>query len=128
MAALSESAARMRGEPSAARAHWPDYGKLIASAYTTAAQIVTVRLLIRSRRDELNASACEQLLDETRSKVLAELDLSRPPGEDFFRGGDTANKAHGGSNAFAALRQRCAEVLRETEQLRRLASENLAQV
>ena len=122
MAALSESAARMRGEPTAARALWPDYGQLIASAYATAAQIVTVRLLIRSRRDELDAAACEKLLDATRRAVLAELDLSKPPLEDFFRGGENL----GGSNAFAALRQRCAEVLRETERLRRLASENLA--
>ncbi|WP_294538339.1 FUSC family membrane protein [uncultured Rhodoblastus sp.] len=126
MAALSESAARMRGEPTAARALLPDYGKLIASAYATAAQIVNVRLLIRSRRDELDAPACEKLLDETRRAVLAELDLAAPPIQDFARAGETPAKSIGGSNAFAALRQRCAEVLRETGQLRRIALENLA--
>jgi uncharacterized membrane protein YccC len=123
MAALSESATRMRGEPTAARAPWPDYGKLIASAYATAAQIVTVRLLIRGRRDELDATACEKLLDETRRGVLAELDLSAKPSGDFFHGAETQS----GSNAFVALRQRCVDVLREAGRLRKIAADNLAQ-
>ncbi len=122
MAALSESATRMRGEPTKARALWADYGKLIASAYTTAAQIVTVRLLIRSRRDELNAPACEKLLDETRRAVLAELDLAAPPPDLSWA--SLGEKT--GSNAFSALRQRCAEVLREAARLRQIATENLA--
>ncbi len=45
LAAMSESAERMRGDPKGQRTLWSDYGKLIAAAYTTAAQIVTVRLL-----------------------------------------------------------------------------------
>ncbi len=84
LAAMGESATRMRGEPEAERRLWPDYGRLIASAYTTVAQIVTVRLLIRIRRAELDANACERLLDETRRALLARLDLCAAPAQPDF--------------------------------------------
>ncbi len=117
MAALSESAARMRGEPEAERTLWPDYGRLIASAYTTAAQIVTVRLMIRIRRAELDAGACEKLLDETRRAVLAELDLGAVPPKREADPDDTPADA----DAFAVLRQRCGQVLSEAADLREIA-------
>jgi uncharacterized membrane protein YccC len=117
LAAMSESAARMRGDPKAERALWSDYGALIAAAYTTAAQIVTVRLLLRTRRDELDALASGRLVDETRHAVKAALDLSRLPPTIA-----EAPHAPDESNAFAALRQRCAEVLREARRLRELAA------
>ena len=120
MAALSESAARMRGEPTAARALWPDYGQLIASAYATAAQIVTVRLLIRTRRGELDVRASRSLIEETRHAVLDVLDLSKPPAPFEQPPLHLAGEA----NAFAALRQRCAEVLREAGRLRELVARN----
>jgi uncharacterized membrane protein YccC len=117
LAAMSESATRMRGDPKAQRALWEDYGKLIAAAYATAAQIVTVRLLIRSRRAELDPGPCARLLDDTRQSVLAMLDLSRkapPPAQGERREGE--------SNALTALRQRCAEVLREAGRLREIVA------
>ena len=117
LAAMSKSATRMRGDPEAQRAVWEDYGKLIAAAYTTAAQIVTVRLLIRSRRAELDPAACAKLLEETRQSVLVALDLSRQPAP---LAGDEPHE--GESNAFAALRQRCAEILREAGRLREIVA------
>ncbi len=119
MSAMSESATRMRGEPQAVRALWPEYGRLIASAYATVAQIVTVRLLIRIRRGELDPSACESVLDATRRAVLAELDLSETPADE----GPGAPEAHDDSDAFAVLRQRCGEVFLETARFRGIAQE-----
>jgi uncharacterized membrane protein YccC len=117
MAAMSESATRMRGEPQAVRTLWPDYGRLIASAYTTVAQIVTVRLLIRIRRAELDPALCEKLLDETRRAVLTILDLSAPaPLENR-----DAAEAQDESNAFAVLRKRCAEIVGEAGRFRKIA-------
>jgi hypothetical protein len=118
LAEMSESAERMRGDPKAQRGLWSDYGKLIAAAYTTAAQIVTVRLLIRTRRDELDANACSRLLDDTRHAVLAELDLSKPSAPPKSAPADAYE-----SNALAALHQRCAEVLREAGRLREMTVE-----
>jgi uncharacterized membrane protein YccC len=118
--ALGESATRMRADPAEKRDLWPQYSKLIAAAYVAAAQIVTVRLLIRNRRDDLDPTASRDLLDETRRAALAELDFAgaradrRLPGESLD------------DEAFAALRQRCDEVLREARALRRLAAEDLA--
>jgi uncharacterized membrane protein YccC len=120
LAEMSESAERMRGDPAAQRALWTEYGKLIAAAYTTAAQIVTVRLLIRTRRDELDAHACASLLEETRHAVVAVLDLSKPPAPFEQPPLHVAGEA----NAFAALRRRCAEVLREAGRLRELVALN----
>jgi uncharacterized membrane protein YccC len=120
LAAMSESAQRMRGDPAAQRALWAEYGRLIAAAYTTAAQIVTVRLLIRTRRDELDARACAALLEDTRCAVLAVLDLTQPPAP--FK--QPPLHLAGEADAFAALRQRCAEVLREAGRLRELAAQN----
>jgi hypothetical protein len=102
---------------------WPGYSKLIAAAYVAAAQIVTVRLLIRNRRDDLDPLASQRLLDETRRAAMAALDLALPapapcaPDEQ----GEGVDET-----AFAALRQRCDEVLREAQALRRLAEEDWA--
>ena len=123
LAALGESATRMRGEPEKARALWPDYGRLIASAYTTAAQIVTIRLLIRGRSAELEPAAGEKLLNATRRALLAELDFSAASPDLAF----CARGKQGESNALAALRQRCAEVLREAARLREIATEQWTQ-
>jgi uncharacterized membrane protein YccC len=121
--ALGESAGRMRADPAARRDLWPGYSKLIAAAYVAAAQIVTVRLLIRNRRDDLDPLASQRLLDETRRAAMAALDLALPspapcaPDEQ----GEGVDET-----AFAALRQRCDEVLREAQALRRLAEEDWA--
>jgi len=92
--ALGESAGRMRADPEAKRDLWPEYSRLIAASYVGAAQIVTVRL--------------------TRRAALAELDLAGPRAERRLPGESA------GAEAFAALRQRCDEVLREARELRHL--------
>ena len=118
--ALGESAGRMRADPAARRDLWPEYSKLIAAAYVAAAQIVTVRLLIRNRRDDLDPLASKALLDETRRAAMAELDFAAPtPGPRAL------HEVHD-ENAIAALRQRCDEVLREARILRRLAEDDFA--
>ncbi|HUO55380.1 MAG TPA: FUSC family protein, partial [Rhodoblastus sp.] len=112
--ALGESAGRMRADPEAKRDLWPEYSRLIAASYVGAAQIVTVRLLIRNRRNDLDPVASRDLLDETRRAALAELDLAGPRAERRLPGESA------GAEAFAALRQRCDEVLREARELRHL--------
>jgi uncharacterized membrane protein YccC len=78
LAALSESAARMKGEPDRVRALWPQYGRLLAASYVTAAQIVTVRLVIRNRAKELDPKGSAALLEATRTAVAQLLDASLP--------------------------------------------------
>ncbi len=119
MAALSESAARMKSEPEAQKSLWPEYGALIAAAYTTAAQVVNVRLLIRDRADYLDPLAGAHLLDATRRAALSQLDLCATPA------GAAASVEPGESDAkiFSVLRRRCDEVLRETAALRRIVAD-----
>jgi uncharacterized membrane protein YccC len=78
LAALSESAARMKGEPDRVRALWPHYGRLLAASYVTAAQIVTVRLVIRNRAKDLDPKDSAALLEATRAAVARLLDDSLP--------------------------------------------------
>jgi uncharacterized membrane protein YccC len=120
MSSLGESAALARREKGAKKGFWRGYSRMIAAAYVAAAQIVTVRLLIRNRRKELDEEACGLLLEQTRAAALASLN-----------GADDATPApetplEDESNAMAALRQRCAEVLREAKQLRKIAGESWA--
>lgn len=120
LAALSESAARVKGEPAAVRALWPQYGRLLAATYTTAAQIVTVRLLIRNRLDKLDPGLCERLLDDTRRTVASLLDPALPspapqPLDDQI--------ADAGAESHDVLVLRCAEVRSAAAALRRLADE-----
>lgn len=122
LSALSESAARMKGEPSVVRAMWPHYGRLLAASYTTAAQIVTVRLLIRNRLAELDPARCEQLLVETRRSVAAVLDPAVPLPPTAAAAGDD-QIADAGAEAYEVLLLRCAEVRQAAVELRRLADE-----
>jgi uncharacterized membrane protein YccC len=114
--ALGESAALARHNPGA-EDFWPVYSKLITQAYFTAAQIVTIRLLIHNRIADLDPRASAALLDDTRAAALAqlrplcaELPPFCPPAPDE-------------TDAFAALRLRCAEAIVEAERLRRLAGQ-----
>jgi uncharacterized membrane protein YccC len=114
--ALGESSKLARDNPGAEN-FWPVYSKLIAQAYFTAAQIVTIKLLIRNRIDDLDPHDSAALLDDTRAAVLAQLrpgcaDL--PPACEF---------CPDESDAFAALRLRCAEAAVEAERLRHLAAQ-----
>jgi uncharacterized membrane protein YccC len=119
LAALSESAARMKGEPVSVRGPWPGYGRLLAAAYTTAAQIVTIRFLIRNRLAELDPALCTRLLDATRLAVLAVLDPAQPESPGTSVSADV--EAAAATDAFKALVQRCADLRRAAAELRRLA-------
>jgi uncharacterized membrane protein YccC len=114
--ALGESARLVRHNPGVAAKVWPGYSKLIVQAYFAAAQIVTIRLLIRNRIDDLDARESAALLDETRAAVLAQLRprCAEPP--------PTCAHYPDESDAFAALRQRCVEAAAEAGRLRRLAA------
>ncbi len=117
--ALGESAARMRADPGIQRAIWPHYSAVIAAAYVAAAQIVTVRLMIRQRRAELDAPASRALLDDTRRAALAELDISGPRAERR-----APQAPHDAAPVFLALLQRCDEILREARALRHLVEKD----
>jgi uncharacterized membrane protein YccC len=120
LSALSESAARMKGEPAVVRAMWPHYGRLLAASYTTAAQIVTIRLLIRNRLAELDPLACQHLLDDTRQATTTILDpaIPLPPAD-----GGADHIADAGAETYEVLVLRCAEVRHAAIELRRLADE-----
>lgn len=122
LGALSESAARMKGEPEVVRTMWPHYGRLLAASYTTAAQIVTIRLLIRNRRAELDPARCARLLDDTRRDLQPVLDpaVALPPDLPVDE-----RIADAGAEAYEVLLLRCAEVHRAATDLRRLADAGL---
>jgi uncharacterized membrane protein YccC len=120
LSALSESAARVKGEPAVVRVLWPKYGRLLAASYVTAAQIVTVRLLIRNRLDQLDPHLCEILLDDTRESVMSILDqtIALPdtrPSDDQI--------ADVGAESYEVLVLRCGEVLQAARALRKLGDE-----
>jgi uncharacterized membrane protein YccC len=120
LAAMSESASRLKGEPAVVRALWPQYGRLLAASYVTAAQIVTIRLLIRNRMDRLDPHLCEPLLEDTRRTVMALLDPTLPLPEPHP---DDDRIAEAGAESYDILVLRCAEVRRAATDLRRLADE-----
>jgi uncharacterized membrane protein YccC len=113
--ALGETAKLARDNPGAEN-FWPNYSRLISQAYFTAAQIATIRLLIRSRVHDLDARETAALLDATRAAVLAQL---RP---ECAQSPPVCELYPDESDAFAALRLRCAEAAVEAETLRRLAA------
>ncbi|MDR3436062.1 FUSC family protein [Telmatospirillum sp.] len=121
LAALSESAARMKGEPEHVRALWPEYGRLLAASYATAAQIVTVRLIIRNRGKDLDPRTSESLLDATRRDVLSLLDPSLPLPEYLATAPEPTIEA--GTEADEVLALRCAEVRHAAWTLRQIASQ-----
>jgi len=116
VSALGDSSKLARRNPGAEN-FWPLYSKLIAQAYFTAAQIVTIRLLIGNRIDDLDPHASAALLDATRAAVLAQL---RP---GCAQAPPTCAHCPDETDAFAALRLRCAEAAVEAERLRRLAEQ-----
>jgi uncharacterized membrane protein YccC len=114
--ALGESSKLARENPGADK-FWPTYSHLIAQAYFAAAQIVTIRLLIRNRIDDLDPHDSAALLDATRAAVLTQL---RPGCADLPPVCDLVPDE---TDAFAALKLRCAEAAVEAERLRKLATQ-----
>lgn len=119
LAAITESATRVAGEPEHARTAMPaDLGVLLSAAYSLAAQIVGIRVLLRNRKDDINRLFAEHLLDKTRAAVLEQLDLSHehddPPDLDDH------DESH--VDAEKALRIRCKELCVDAVKLHEVAA------
>ncbi len=119
LAAITESAARVAGEPQHARTAMPDLATLLSSAYSLAAQIVGIRVLLRNRKSDINPLYANHLLDKTRQVVLGQLDLSHdvedPP--DLLDG----DESH--VDAEKALRIRCRELCADAARLHEVAAQ-----
>jgi len=119
LAAITESASRVAGEPEHARTAMPgDLSVLLSAAYSLAAQIVGIRVLLRNRKDDINRLFAEHLLDKTRIAVLDQLDLSHeaddPPDLDDH------DESH--ADAEKALRIRCRELCVDAVKLHEVAA------
>ena len=118
LAAITESAGRVAGEPHHARSAMPDLGTLLSAAYSLAAQIVGIRVLLRNRKNDINQLYAEHMLDKTRQVVLGQLDLSHdveePP--DLLDG----DESH--VDAEKALRIRCRELCAGAAKLHEVAA------
>ena len=106
LATITESAGRVAGEPQHARSAMPDLGTLLSAAYSLAAQIVGIRVLLRNRKQDINPLYAEHLLDKTRQVVLGQLDLSHDVEETPDL--DDGDESH--IDAEKALRIRCREL------------------
>jgi hypothetical protein len=118
LAAITESATRVAGEPEHARTAMPDLGMLLSAAYSVAAQIVGVRVLLRNRKNDINRLYAEHLLDKTRSVVLGQLDLSHDVGDPPDL--DDHDESH--VDAEKALRIRCHELCLDAARLHDVAA------
>jgi len=119
LAAITESATRVAGEPEHARTAMPaDLGVLLSAAYSLAAQLVGIRVLLKNRRADINALFAEHLLDKTRVAVLDQLDLTHesedPPDLDDH------DESH--VDAEKALRIRCRELCIDAVKLHEVAA------
>ena len=105
LAAITESATRVAGEPEHARTAMPaDLGVLLSAAYSLAAQIVGIRVLLKNRKNDIDYDYAEHLLDQTRSMVLGQLDLEHDAEAEPIDG----DESH--VDAEKALRLRCREL------------------
>jgi uncharacterized membrane protein YccC len=118
LAAITESAGRVAGEPQHARSAMPDLGTLLSAAYSLAAQIVGIRVLLRNRKSDINPLYAEHMLDKTRQIVLGQLDLSHDA-EDVpdLNDGDESHV-----DAEKALRIRCHELCADAIRLHEVAA------
>ena len=119
LAAITESATRVAGEPQHARSAMPDLGVLLSAAYSLAAQIVGIRVLLRNRKADINALFAEHLLDKTRSIVLGQLDLTHEAEEPPSL--DDGDESH--IDAEKALRIRCRELCLDAARLHEVAAQ-----
>lgn len=126
LSAISESAARMRGEPHHVRLLWPRYGRLLAASYITAAQIVTVRLIIRNRKADLDPQKAEAVLSATRADVLSLLDRTRRLPDTLPDDTSPVLSDEAAPTSAEVLELRCAEVRYAALRLRRLADQSWA--
>jgi len=117
LAAITESATRVAAEPKHARAAMPDLGELLSAAYSLAAQIVGIRVLLRHRKDEIDAAYADKLLEQSRSIALGQLDMSHDADETAP---DDHDDAH--VDAERALRVRCRELCLDAARLHQAAA------
>jgi uncharacterized membrane protein YccC len=120
LAAITESASRVAGEPRHAQSAMPaDLGTLLAAAYSLAAQIVGIRVLLRNRKADINPLYAEHMLDKTRRIVLGQLDLSHEAEETPEL--DDGDESH--VDAEKALRIRCRELCAGAANLHEVAAQ-----
>ena len=120
LAAITESATRVAGEPQHARSAMPaDLGTLLAAAYNLASQIVGIRVLLRNRKADINPLYAEHMLDRTRQIVLGQLDLSHDVEETPDL--DDGDESH--IDAEKALRIRCRELCAGASNLHEVAAQ-----
>lgn len=120
LAAITDSAGRVAGEPQHARSAMPaDLGTLLAAAYSLASQIVGIRVLLRNRKADINPLYAEHMLDKTRQIVLGQLDLSHEAEEaPDLQDGDESHV-----DAEKALRIRCRELCAGAANLHEVAAQ-----
>ena len=120
LAAITESAGRVAGEPHHARSAMPaDLGTLLSAAYSLAAQIVGIRVLLRNRKRDINPLYAEYMLDKTRHAVLGQLDLSHEVEEPPEL--DDGDESH--VDVEKALRIRCRELCLGAARLHEVAAQ-----
>lgn len=120
LAAITESAGRVAGEPEHARSAMPaDLGALLAAAYNLASQIVGIRVLLRNRKADINPLYAEHMLDKTRQIVLGQLDLTHEAEETPEL--DDGDESH--VDAEKALRIRCRELCAGAANLHEVAAQ-----
>ena len=117
--AITDSAGRVAGEPHHARSAMPDLGTLLSAAYSLAAQIVGIRVLLRNRKNDINRLYAEHMLDKTRQIVLGQLDLSQDAEEPPDL--DDGDESH--VDAEKALRIRCRELCADAAKLHEVAAQ-----
>ena len=92
---------------------------LLSAAYGLAAQIVGIRMLLRHRRQDIDAHFAENLLERTRAVVLGQLDLSHEEEHPSLAiDGEEAQL-----DAEKALRLRCSELCLDAVRLHRVAAQ-----
>jgi uncharacterized membrane protein YccC len=118
LAAITESASRVTGEPAHVQAQTPALAALLSAAYSLAAQIVGIRVLLRYRRAEIDPVYADDLLQRTRAIVLGQLDLSHDDETDTL----LATQDESAIDAEKGLRLRCTELCRDAVQLHQVAA------
>ena len=121
LAAITESAARVGGEPAHVQSVMPDLGTLLSAAYSLAAQMVGIRSLLTNRRAEIDPTYADDLLQRTRQAVLGQLDLTRD--NDVRFGLEAEDDAS--LEADKALKLRCAELYIDAVRLHSVAERYL---
>jgi len=117
LAAITDSAARVAGEPAVIQAATPGLDSLLSAAYSLAAQIVGIRVLLRHRSAEIRPAFADDLLQQSRTIVLDQLDMSSDQDEVWLEEGDES-----GADAEHALRIRCVELCAAAARLHQVAT------